>query len=114
MGEKERLRPLEVRGVGDATAALGAAATLPCLRGSADLTSNGLTKHGDQRALCASDLRGPGQSRGLVRSKTCELWYERPLVGAETLFVDVVNGLFSTQVPEKPNIFRGVGPLHQA
>lgn len=49
----------KVRGAGDATASSlgpsGAAATLPCLRGSSS----------------------PGQSRGLTRSKTCELWKER-------------------------------------
>ncbi|CAE7825273.1 unnamed protein product [Symbiodinium sp. CCMP2592] len=51
----------KVRGAGDASSSLGplgAAVTLPCLRGSAGSGS-------------------PGQSRGLTRSKTCELWKER-------------------------------------
>eukprot|EP00439_Symbiodinium_sp_Y106_P082385 s1527_g21.t2 len=51
----------QVRGAGDAASSLGplgAAVTLPCLRRSAGSGS-------------------PGQSRGLTRSKTCELWKER-------------------------------------
>ena len=78
----------QVRGAGDAASSLGplgAAVTLPCLRRSAGSGSAVLThtRHPCTLGCCneshpVDNRSGPGQSRGLTRSKTCELWKERP------------------------------------